>query len=275
MRTEGQTETVGDPYRKWWESTLEHILQKSPTLSSQINRDTELPIWKQARCSSEKEVVLSRGKRWYCGPKVCSQLCCWLAKRTWSQWKKPLCPLFPPFEEVSGSIRASHECCAVLHRPWQTAKLSKSSGFFSPVLLLKGPFSEKHSLGCHIVASPIPLHPIIRTRYHWNYRLLWYHSVVTRRQEQLSSITHHSAAPPLVVKNKDLLLPLGFTGSRASWWKSTLSWTYLLRWPSLLWVCIKRDCSPQSILKTFLSFVPLLLYIRNVFLYVYTSRFCA
>lgn len=143
------------------------IFYRNPLPSAHRSTETRrFPYENRQDAAQKKEVVLSRGKRWYCGPRVCSQLCCWLAKRTWSQWKKTLCPLFPPFEEVSGSIRASYECCAVSHRPWQTAKLSKSSGFFSPVLMLKGPFSEKHSLGCHIVASLIPLHPIIRARYH-------------------------------------------------------------------------------------------------------------
>lgn len=43
MRTEGQTETVGDPYRKQWESIPEHILLKSPTLSTQIRERQSFP----------------------------------------------------------------------------------------------------------------------------------------------------------------------------------------------------------------------------------------
>lgn len=43
MRTEGQTETVGDPYRKQWESVPEHIFLKSPTLSTQIRERQSFP----------------------------------------------------------------------------------------------------------------------------------------------------------------------------------------------------------------------------------------
>lgn len=67
---------------------------------------------------------------------------------------------------MSRSIRASCECCAICHSPWQTVKLSKSSGIFSPVLLLKGPCSENRSFEYLTVVSPIPPHPIVRAHYH-------------------------------------------------------------------------------------------------------------
>lgn len=115
-------------------------------------RETELPIWTQARSSSEKEVVLSRVQRWCWGAWVCFHLDCWLTERTRSQ-SKNVSALFLPLEQVSRTIRASHERCImqvagtrqVLPCPWQTAKLSEGSGslFFSPVLLLKEPCCEK------------------------------------------------------------------------------------------------------------------------------------
>lgn len=43
----------------------------------------------------------------------------------------------------------------------------QSSGFFSPVLLMKGPCSEMHSFECRIVVSPISLHPIVTAQCYW------------------------------------------------------------------------------------------------------------
>lgn len=65
------------------------------------------------------------------------------------------------------NIKKYKTCFAMFHCPQQTTRLSKSSGFYSPVLVMKGPCSEMHSFECQTVVSPIPLHPIERAHCYW------------------------------------------------------------------------------------------------------------
>lgn len=77
--------------------------------------------------------------------------------------KPSLCLISPSW----ASVKKYKTYFSMSHCPQQTTKLSKSSCFFSPVLLMKGPCSEMHSFECHIVVSPISLHPIVREHCHW------------------------------------------------------------------------------------------------------------
>lgn len=56
--------TVGDPYRKQWESTLESILQKSPILSSTDNRDTQSFLYEHRQESAQKKSCCFPEARW-------------------------------------------------------------------------------------------------------------------------------------------------------------------------------------------------------------------